>query len=135
MNQSTPLFEAQKVALDKLTAAVVPKYVEFLAAQVPDVLNARVDTFIQYETALVGQVQNQVALAMPTRYVALRPEELSLVPFGWRLNITPGRRENITPWIREIEMAMTLALAISHLSTSGSRWLSPSSMEELESGL
>ena len=47
MNQSTPLFEAQKVALDKLTAAVVPKYVEFLAAQVPDVLNARVETLMQ----------------------------------------------------------------------------------------
>ena len=58
MEQSTPLTEAQKVALDKLTAAVCPEYVEFLAAQGPDVLNARVETFKQYETALVGQGQN-----------------------------------------------------------------------------
>ena len=56
--QSTPLSEAQKVALDKLTAAVGPEYVEFLAAQGPDVLNARVEAFMQYETALMGQVQN-----------------------------------------------------------------------------
>ena len=75
MEQSTPLSEAQKVALDKLTAAVGPEYVEFLAAQGPDVLNARVETFMQYETALLMQVQNQVASAMPTRYVAMPPEE------------------------------------------------------------
>ena len=51
MEQSTPLNEAQKITLDKLTVAVCPEYVEFLAAQSPDVLNARVETFMQYETA------------------------------------------------------------------------------------
>ena len=56
MEQSTPLSEAQKVALDKLTTAVGPEYVKFLAPQGPDVLNARVETFIQYESALLGQV-------------------------------------------------------------------------------
>ena len=56
MEQSTPLTEAQKVALDKLTAAVSLEYVEFQAAQGPDGLNARVETFMQYETDLVGQV-------------------------------------------------------------------------------
>ena len=50
MEQSTPLSEAQKVALDKLATAVGSKYVEFLAAQGTDVLNARVETFMQYET-------------------------------------------------------------------------------------
>ena len=49
MEQSTPITEAQKVALNKFTAAVGPEYVEFLAAQGPDVLNARVETFMQYE--------------------------------------------------------------------------------------
>ena len=75
MDQSTPLSDAQKVALDKLTAAVGPAYVDLLAAQGPDVLNTRVETFMQYETALVGKVQNQVASAMPTRYVAMPQEE------------------------------------------------------------
>ena len=59
MGQSTPLNEAQKVALDKLTAAVGPKYVEFLAAKGPDVLNARVETFMQYETALLGRFRTK----------------------------------------------------------------------------
>ena len=46
MEQSTPLSEVQKVALDKLTATLGPEYVKFLAAQGPDVLNARVETFM-----------------------------------------------------------------------------------------
>ena len=41
---------------DKLIATVGSEYVEFLAAQGPDVLNSRVETFMQYETALLGQV-------------------------------------------------------------------------------
>ena len=48
MEQSTPLNEAQKIALNKLTVAVGPKYVEFLAAHGPDVLNARLETFMKY---------------------------------------------------------------------------------------
>ena len=52
-----------------------PEYVEFLAAQGPDVLNARVETFMQYETVLLRQVQNQIASAMPTWFVAMPNEE------------------------------------------------------------
>ena len=48
---------------------------EFLAAQGPDVLNARVETFMQYETSLLGQVQNQVASAMPTCYLDMPTED------------------------------------------------------------
>ena len=85
------------VALDNLTAALDPEYVEFLAAQGSDVLNARVETFMKYETALLGQVKNQVASAMLTRFVRCQTKRLSLVPFGWTSNITPGRREQISP--------------------------------------
>ena len=85
MDQSTPLSGTQKVALEKLTVAVGPEYVEFLAAQGPDVLNARVEAFMQYETSLLGQVQNQVASAMPTRYVSMPPEEVKPCPL--RVNV------------------------------------------------
>ena len=46
MEQITTLTEVQKVALDKLAAAVGPEYGEIMAAQGPDVLNARVETFM-----------------------------------------------------------------------------------------
>ena len=75
MEQSTPFTEPQKVALDELTAAVGPEYVELLVAKGPDVLNARFEIFMQYETALLGQVQNQLASAIPTRFVAMPDEE------------------------------------------------------------
>ena len=71
MEKPTPLSEAQKVALDKLAASLGPEYVEFLVAQGPDVLNARLEGFLQYEATLLGQVQDQVASAMPTRFVAV----------------------------------------------------------------
>ena len=49
MEESTRLSDSRKVVLDKLTAAVGPEYVEFLAVQDPDVLNARFETFMQYK--------------------------------------------------------------------------------------
>ena len=41
MEMSTPLSEPQKIALNKLTVAVIPEYVEFLVLQGPDVLYER----------------------------------------------------------------------------------------------
>lgn len=133
MEQSTPLSEAQKVALDKLTAAVGLEYVEFLVAQGPDVLNARVEAFMQYETALLGQVQNQAASAMPTRYVAMPPEEAKPRPLRVDVKLYSGKEgENLTLWIREIEMAMDsglislenqrVSLAISKLDGRAREW-------------
>ena len=75
MRNPTPLSEAQKVALDQLTASLGPEYVEFLASQGPEVLTARVEVFLQYEASLLRQVQDQMAPAMPTRYVSVPDEE------------------------------------------------------------
>ena len=85
VEQSTPLSGSQKVALDKLTAFVGPEYVECLAAQGPDVLNARVETFMNYGKALSGQIYNKIATAMPTLYVAMPPEEAKPRPL--RVNV------------------------------------------------
>ena len=75
MENPTPLSEAQKVVLDKLTASLGPEYVEFLVSQGPEVLNARVEGFLQYEASLLGQVQDQMASAMLTRNVSVPDEE------------------------------------------------------------
>ena len=66
---------------------------EFLAAQGPDVLNKRVENFMQYEMALLGQVQNQVASAMPTRYVAMPTEEAKPRPLRVDVTHYSGKEE------------------------------------------
>lgn len=78
--------------MDKLTASLGPEYVEFLVSQVPEVLNARVKGFMQYEASLLGQVQDLVSSAMPTSYVAIPDEELGLVHLEWKLKTTQKKK-------------------------------------------
>ena len=68
-----------------------------LTAQGPDVLNARVETFKQYETALVEQVENQVALDMQTRFVAMPDEEAKPRPIRVDVKYYYGKEEEISP--------------------------------------
>ena len=133
MESSTPLSDAQKVALDKLTASLGPEYVEFLVSQGPEVLTARVEGFLQYEASLLGQVQDQMASAMPTRYVSVPDEEARPRPLRVEVKNYSGKEgENLILWIREIEMAMRsglikldhqqVSLAISKLDGRAREW-------------
>uniref|UniRef100_A0AAV1TRX0 Gag-pol polyprotein n=1 Tax=Peronospora matthiolae TaxID=2874970 RepID=A0AAV1TRX0_9STRA len=111
MENPTPLSEAQKVALDKLTAYLGPKYVEFRVSQGPEVLIARVESLMQYEETLLGQIQDQIASAMPTRYVSVQDEEAMPRPLKVEVKNYSGKEgENLILWIREIEMAMRSGL-------------------------
>ena len=70
-------------------------------------LNARVETFIQYQTALLGQVRNQLASAMPTRYVAMPPQETKPLPLRVDVKYYFGKEGEIfNLWICEINIAM-----------------------------
>ena len=88
---------------------------------------------MQYETALLGQVQNQVASAMPTRYVEMPPDEAKPRPL--RVDVkhySEKEGETLTLWIREIAMAMSsglisleyqrISLAISKLDGIARKW-------------
>ena len=111
MENPTPLSEAQKVALDKLTASLGPEYVELLVWQGPEVLTARVEGFLQYEASLLRQVQDQMASAMPTRYVSVPDEEARPSPLRVEVkNYSRKEGENLILWIREMEMAMRSGL-------------------------
>ena len=48
---------------------------DLILAQGPDVIRARLDAFMQFESTLIGQVHDHLALVMPTRYVPVPNEE------------------------------------------------------------
>ena len=105
IENTTPLSEAQKVALDKLAASLVQSMWNSL------VLTARVEGFLQYEASLLGQVQDQMASAMPTRCVSVPDEEAGPRPLKVEVkNYSEKESENLILWIRKIEMAMRSGL-------------------------
>ena len=102
-------------------------------AQGSDDLHPRLEVFLRYETALIDQVHDHVASAMPTRYVAMLDEEAN--PRLLRVDVkhySGKEAENLTLWIREIEMAVRsglisleyqrVSLAISKLDGRAREW-------------
>ena len=69
------LSEAQRLALDKLTALMGIDQINLIVAQGPDVLQACLEAFMRYEEALIGQVHDHVASAIQTRYIPVTEEE------------------------------------------------------------
>uniref|UniRef100_A0AAV1TGB5 Uncharacterized protein n=1 Tax=Peronospora matthiolae TaxID=2874970 RepID=A0AAV1TGB5_9STRA len=107
MENTTPLFEAQKFVLDKMTASSGLKFAGFLVSEGPEVLNARVGDFMQYEENRLGKVQDQVASAMPTRYVSVPDQEARPRPLRVEFKNNFGKEgEYLILWISEIKMAM-----------------------------
>ena len=133
MENPTPLFEAQKIALDKLTASLGPEYVEFLVSQGLEVLTARVEGLLAVRSvpSRAGLIPNGFDYAytlcvIPDKEARPHPLEVEVK------NYSGKEGENLILWICEIEMAMRLGLIkLDHQQVSR---LSQSSMEELENG-
>ena len=62
------LSDAQRLALDNLFALIGAEQLSLVVGQGSDVLNTRLDAFLNPKDTLIGQVHDYVASAMPSMY-------------------------------------------------------------------
>ena len=108
---SLPPFESHGLALEMLTALVGIEQINHIVAQGSEALQARLEAFMRYEVALIGQVHDHVASAMPTRYMTVAWEKTRAWPLTLSVNTFEEKKGYyLLLCIRDVEMAMQSAM-------------------------
>ena len=90
------LSQAQRQTLDKLRALIGDDQIDHIVAQGPEVLEARMQDFMQFEAALIGQVHEHVASAMLTHYITMSDKKPKARSLALRVKAFDGRGERIS---------------------------------------
>ena len=83
METKINLSDAHGLALKNLRALVGNKQVDLILAQGPDVIRARLDAFMQFESTSIGQAHDHLISAMPTRYFPDPVKSQGLASLSW----------------------------------------------------
>ena len=104
------LFEAQRLALDILIAWNGSQSNRSDPGPGPEVLHARLEAFMRYETTLLGQIHDHVASDISTCCIPVSDEEPRTRPLIVNDQTSEEkRRKKRLLWIQEVKLAMSAA--------------------------
>ena len=102
----------QRRVFEKLKSLFGLDHIEFLMSQGSEVLLARIDAFMQYESPLIEQVQDHER-SSTRRYISVPDSEPKARPLVVAVRTFEGKEgENLPFWVKQMEMSIDSALCL-----------------------